>query len=94
MEAVIRFIVFLLAVYRVTRLIIQDEILDGPRDWAYSKVKRGGKLEYLLGCPWCMSFWVAIPLAILYIVSPTGMMVAGLPLAGSAVTGFIYQKVG
>jgi hypothetical protein len=90
----IRFIVFLLAVYRATRLIIEDEILDGPRDWAYSKVKPGGKLAYLLGCPWCMSFWVAIPLAILYVVSPTGMMVAGLPLAGSAVTGLIYQKVG
>lgn len=90
----IRLIVFLLAVYRATRLIIEDEILDGPRDWAYSKVKPGGKLAYLLGCPWCMSFWVAIPLAILYVLSPTGMMVAGLPLAGSAVTGLIYQKVG
>ncbi len=90
----IRFIVFLLAVYRVTRLIIEDEILDGPRDWAYRQVKPGGKLAYLLGCPWCMSFWVAIPFAILYVVSPTGMMVAGLPLAGSAVTGLMYQKVG
>lgn len=90
----IRFIVFLLAVYRVTRLIIQDEILGDQRDWLYSKVKRGGKLEYLLGCPWCMSFWVAIPFAILYVVSPTGMMVVGLPLAGSAVTGLIDQKVG
>lgn len=94
MVALIRFVVFMLAVYRATRLILQDEILDGPRNWAFSKVKRGGKLEYLLTCEWCISIWVAIPLAILYIISPTGMMVAGLPLAGSAVTGFIYQKVG
>lgn len=89
----VRLIVFLISVYRLTRLIIEDEIFDAPRDWAYSKVKPGGKLEYLLGCPWCASFWVAIPLTILYLVSPTGMMVAGLPLAGSAVSGFIYQKV-
>lgn len=93
MTSSIRFIVFLLSVYRATRLIIQDEILDGPREWVYSKVKPGGKLEYLLSCPWCVSFWVAIPLAILYVVSPTGMMVVGLPLAGSAVTGILDQKV-
>ena len=89
----IRLVVFLLAVYRTTRLILQDEILDGPREWAFSKAKPGGKLEYLLTCPWCLSFWVAIPLSILYLVSPTGMMVVGLPLAGSAVTGIIDQKV-
>lgn len=93
MKDLIKFLVFLLAIYRITRLILQDEILDGPREWAFSKVKRGGKLEYLLTCPWCVSFWVAIPLAILYLVSPTGMMVVGLPFAGSAVTGIIDQKV-
>lgn len=94
MREALRFIVFILTVYRVTRLIIQDEILDGPREWAFSKVKPGGKLYYLLTCYWCLSFWVAIPFAVLYITRPDGMMVAGLPLAGSAVTGFISQKVG
>lgn len=87
-------VVYLLSVYRLTRLIIEDEIADRPRDWAYSKVKPGGKLEYLLGCPWCVSFWVGIPLMILFILLPTGMMVVGLPLAGSAVAGLIYQKAG
>lgn len=87
-------LVFLLATYRLTRLVIEDEIFDRPRDWIYRKVKPGGKLEYLLGCPWCLSFWVAIPLMILYVFFPTGMMVVGLPLAGSAVAGLIYQKVG
>lgn len=90
----ILFIVFLLSTYRLTRLIIEDEIFDTPRDWLYRQVKPGGKLAYLLGCPWCISFWVAIPLMILFIGFPTGMMVVGLPLAGSAVVGFIYQKVG
>lgn len=92
MEAV-RLVVYLLAVYRLTRMIMQDEILDGPRNWVYGKVKPGGKIEYLIGCPWCLSIWVAIPLAILYIRSPDGMMVAGLPLAGSAITGILDQKV-
>lgn len=93
MEDLILFIVFSLSVYRVTRLLIEDEILDEVRDWAYTKVKPGGRLSYLMGCPWCLSFWVAIPLMILYIASPTGMMVVGLPLAGSAIAGMIYQKV-
>lgn len=89
----IRFVVFLLAVYRLSRLIIEDEILDDVRDWAFHRVKPGGKIEYLLTCYWCTSFWVAIPLAIMLIRFPDGMMVAGLPLAGSAVTGFLSQKV-
>lgn len=90
----IRFIVFVLSVYRVTRLIIQDEILDGPREWVFDRIKPDGKLAYLLTCYWCTSFWVAIPFAILYITRPNGMMVAGLPLTASAVTGLIDQKVG
>lgn len=94
MKQLIQFVVFLLAVYRVTRLLLEDEILGDARDWYFSKVKRGGKLEYLMTCHWCLSFWVALPLAILYIARPNGMMVAGLPFAGSAVAGFISQKVG
>lgn len=89
----IQLIVFFLAVYRVSRLIIEDEIADDIRNWVFDHTKPGGKLQYLITCYWCTSFWVAIPLAILYVVSPTGMMVAGLPLAGSAITGFISQKV-
>jgi len=94
MRDLIRFVVFLLAVYRLSRLIIEDEIADDVREWVFAHTKNGGKLQYLITCYWCTSFWVAIPLAILYIRSPNGMMVAGLPLAGSAVTGFLDQKVG
>lgn len=94
MTKLIQFVVLILAVYRVTRLLIQDEIIDEAREWYFSKVKSGGKLEYLMTCYWCLSFWVSIPFAILYIARPNGMMVAGLPLASSAVVGFISQKVG
>ena len=93
MASLIRFIVFVLAVYRVTRLLIEDEILDEAREWYFSKVKPGGKLYYLATCYWCLSFWVSIPFAILYVARPNGMMVTGLPLASSAVAGFISQKV-
>lgn len=89
----VRVVVFILSVYRVSRLVIEDEITDGPRNWVYSKINPDGKLAYLLSCYWCISIWVAIPLAILYITSPNGMMVAGLPLAASAATGIISQKV-
>jgi len=91
--ALIRFVVLLLAIYRVTRLVVEDEILDEPRNWVFDRIKADGNLSYLLTCYWCTSFWVAIPLTILYIVYPPGMMVVGLPLAGSAVTGLIDQKV-
>lgn len=87
-------LVYLLTVYRLTRLVIEDEIADKPRDWVYSKIKPGGMLAYMLSCPWCVSFWLAIPLSIIYIMFPPAMMVIGLPLAGSAIAGLIYQKAG
>ena len=87
-------IILVLAGYRLTRLIIEDEILDTPREWVRSKFKPNGKADYLLGCPWCMGFWVALIIAIMYLVIPTAMMVVALPLALSAAIGLIYQKVG
>ncbi len=88
-----KFLVFCLAVYRVTRLLIEDEILDEAREFYFSKVKYQGKLYTLATCYWCLGFWVSIVFAILYVARPNGMMVAGLPLASSAVVGFISQKV-
>lgn len=45
-----------LAAYRVTRLLVQDSILDVPR---YQIQKLHPKLDELLDCPHCTGVWVA-----------------------------------
>jgi len=88
-----------LAAYRITRLLIEDYILSGPRDKLFDKIKSKdtparGMLLYLLTCYWCLGLWVAVILAIPYIFFPDAMMVVALPFAISTVVGLIDQKVG
>lgn len=53
-----------LVVYRVTRFIVLDTLVDVPRDWVHNRLmstKRrwGPYLAKLIGCPWCVSVWVS-----------------------------------
>lgn len=58
------FIIASLAIYRVTRLIVQDAILDAPRDWLFNWLgHRDSRFADwvldLLSCEWCVSVHVA-----------------------------------
>lgn len=66
---ILALIVYTLAVMRVVRLINADTILDGlriaverrARDDARSERERErwSTVTYFIGCPWCVSMWVA-----------------------------------
>ena len=47
-----------LAVWRVTLLVVADEITRPARE-ALLRRWAGGRVDYLLSCPWCASIWVA-----------------------------------
>lgn len=94
-----------LATYRVTRLVVVDEIplVKIPRDKAVNWLEPetvgkqapwgefGRSVAYLLGCPWCMSVWVGGALVWLTV------WLHGLPvpwlvwLAASSITGWAAQ---
>lgn len=44
-----------LAVYRLTRLVTEDTILDRPRDWILENAP--DRLAYLVSCPFCVSIY-------------------------------------
>lgn len=46
-----------LAVARSVRLIVDDTLLDVPRDWLLPKL--GKYPKKLLTCPWCLSAWIS-----------------------------------
>lgn len=87
-----------LATYRLTRLVVQDEITVELRAKAFEQIKKlpdpvANKLSYLITCPWCVSIWAAGVLLILRKTSPElAEFLTGL-LAASAVAGVISERV-
>jgi len=79
-----------LATYRITRLIVQDEILNGPRNWIWKKFPpESNKFGYLFTCVWCTSVWVASLLVISRIIIPEATRVVEIVLALSAIAGLL-----
>lgn len=89
-------LVYMLAVARVTGLIVTDTLTEAPRDavlaWLDDRpATLGSYIAKLITCPWCASVWVAIvavPLVWLWGTSPV-MLVPALILAFSQAVGMI-----
>jgi hypothetical protein len=80
-----------LAVYRVTRFIIRDTLIDAPRNWLYGKLVTPGhpfldKVYELLDCPYCLGIWIsAFSVAIARHYTPVSLPVfVWLAVAGGA----------
>lgn len=87
-----------LATYRLTKLVIDDEILREPREVVLSRLYASDsalaqKAAYLLTCPWCVSIWAAGGLLLLKVVSPGAYALIARALAASAVTGVLSEKI-
>lgn len=87
-----------LATYRLTKLVIDDEITLELRMKAYQEIdklppKLSNKLAYFLSCPWCVSIWAAGFLILLKKVAPNIHELLTMILSASAVTGIISSRV-
>ena len=91
----LEFVVLVLAVHRLTHLIVEDHvpIVAKPRDWIGSKWP-DGNFNYLVNCFWCSSVWcAAAAVGLLYAYTPAGWDGVAMPVAlwgalSSAATGF------
>jgi uncharacterized protein DUF1360 len=72
-----------LATWRVSHLIAHE---DGPFDAIVRLRARAGNgmLGRLMDCPYCLSLWLAAPLALLLARTPGGWCVAWLAISGGA----------
>jgi hypothetical protein len=82
-----------LAVYRLTRLVVRDELLRPFRTWMDRRYESGWLL-YWLTCVWCLSAAIAAPVVALtyFVPYPWSFVAAGL--AFSAVAGAAGDRVG
>jgi hypothetical protein len=86
----LEFVVLGLATYRITRLVIRDELLARPRNFFWKKFPpEKSLLGYLLTCPWCISIWVASILLISSIIIPEVTYAVGVVFALSAIAGLL-----
>lgn len=48
------------ATWRLTSLVVDDEITRPARDWIATYLPEGSKLGYLVNCRACTSMWAAL----------------------------------
>lgn len=61
-----------LAAARLTRLVVEDKLLEPFRFWLARHLPAESKRLYLFHCPWCFGMWVS------FIVAPALWFTAGL----------------
>lgn len=78
-----RLVLAVLATWRITHLLVRE---DGPGDLMVHLRARlgGGVFGRLLDCFYCLSLWVAAPLALLVVRTPVDLFLTWLALSGAA----------
>ena len=86
-------LVDVVAVYRLTRLVIQDEITEDLREAIWKKFPVETKIGYLITCEWCTSIWAGALIFGLRKTNPEFATWLSSTLAASAATGIAYSKL-
>lgn len=81
------FIIDVLATYRGTRLIVEDEIMEPVREKIWEKHSvSDSKLGYAISCPFCTSVWVGGAISVAKLAAPKLSRPLRYGLALSAMT--------
>ena len=81
------YLILALAVYRLTRLITTDVILNPIRERVWRRFPPSGNgIGYVLTCDWCASIWTASLVMSMYKIAtvPTTFVCGILALSGVA----------
>jgi len=89
----VRLLIDGLAVYRITRLIVEDSILAGPRNRALAWADvHAPKVSEWASCYWCSGLWVAAGVMIVRRTHPRAWPPVAEALALSAVAGILSER--
>lgn len=88
-------VVDVLAVYRIVRLIIDDEIFDTPREHVMESLRRAGYDKAITGlqCYWCTGMYVAFAVVAARAVVPRVWGPVARALAFSAAAGIVDHQL-
>ena len=89
---IISLVLGILAVARITRLLVDDQLTIKYRQWVVRKYGAESMASYLVHCPWCTSIWVAAPVMPVATFFPYVWVIALLAIpAASMVAGLMNQ---
>lgn len=89
---IVSLVVGMLAVARLTRLLVDDEITIGIRRWVIRRYGEDSKMAYFIHCPWCTSIWISALVMPVAVLLPVVWTVAALSIpAASMVTGLLNK---
>lgn len=95
------FLVDALAVFRLTRLVLQDDITAPLREKVRHAAMRSvdspgvaAKLNTLISCPWCVSPYCAAMVFCARRLMPRAWAPVAEVLAASAITGLVAENLG
>lgn len=89
MKLLVSLLIDIAATYRLTKLILEDNIAEGFREFIFEHFPNT-KLSYFVTCPWCVSFWMGVAVFVLRRYYPQHADIFSGALAASAVTGVAY----
>lgn len=90
---IVSLIVGVLAVTRITRLLVDDQLTIKYRQWVDRRWGDMSWQSYLAHCPWCTSIWVALPIMPIAAIWPNVWVVAALSIpAASQLAGEILTR--
>lgn len=76
-------IVDALAAWRLTHLVVEDELTAPLRDWVSERWPER-KPAYLIRCPWCVGIWAGLTVAALSGSRPGRWLCRALAVGGCA----------
>lgn len=82
-----------LAVARITRLLVEDQLAYRYRRWVVRRFGEDSLPAYLVHCPWCTSIYVALAVMPPAVFWPGRLTLAVLSVpAASLLTGLILDR--
>lgn len=77
------------ATMRLTRFVTKDYLTEWPRKWVQRHAPH--HIAYLVGCPWCASFWIGGAVGTMTVLWPSNraLFAVWLALTGSHASGMI-----
>lgn len=92
LKALVTLLIDFIAVYRLTKLVIDDEIMEEVREAIWEKFPaESTKIGYLITCPWCTSIWMGAAIFAMRKLHPESTDYITKVLASSAVTGVAFN---
>lgn len=86
-------VILALGVYRLTRLVTTDTLLEGARERVWRRWPPSTKRGYVITCDWCTSMWISAPVVLMYSIYPTATVYVCATFALSAAAGIIAALV-